>query len=383
MTPRGLRSISLLDRFNLARTSWGYSAVSPTEHTPQPSAWLVGIKNRLSSRIWWRCVLAATLALLVVDLLRNNSLFSNLVSSRLPTQDISQAPHGTDWTQFAYCQYVTNEEYLCNSLMIFESLHRLDSKASRVMMYPQDWDIEGADRIGRLLRQARDVYRVELSPIHVQHFPGDPTWSDSFTKLLAFNQTQFQRVLSLDSDATILAPLDELFLLPSAPVAMPRAYWLDDELSSQLVLIEPSEFQLQRILRAFENRTANDFDMEIVNNLYGHDCFIIPHRPYNLITGEFRSHEHYKYLGSKEEAWDPQTALDEAKFVHFSDWPLPKPWLSHSQEQEEKVQPDCTAAGALNDIPRNQSCPEREIWLELYADFRSRRKQVCGADFMH
>lgn len=29
-------------------------------------------------------------------------------------------------------------------------------------------------------------------------------WAESFTKLLAFNQKQYDRVLSLDSDATIL-----------------------------------------------------------------------------------------------------------------------------------------------------------------------------------
>jgi len=53
------------------------------------------------------------------------------------------------------------------------------------------------------------------------------TWSDSYTKLLAFNQTQYDRVLSLDSDSTVLKPMDELFLLPDCPVAMPRAYWLE------------------------------------------------------------------------------------------------------------------------------------------------------------
>ena len=31
----------------------------------------------------------------------------------------------------------------------------------------------------------------------------DRTWSESFTKLLAFNQTQYSRVLCLDSDATL------------------------------------------------------------------------------------------------------------------------------------------------------------------------------------
>lgn len=57
---------------------------------------------------------------------------------------------------------------------------------------------------GRLLVQARDHFAVALQPIEVQHFDGQETWADSFTKLLAFNQTRYKRVLSLDSDATVL-----------------------------------------------------------------------------------------------------------------------------------------------------------------------------------
>jgi len=30
------------------------------------------------------------------------------------------------------------------------------------------------------------------------------TWTESYTKLLAFNQTQYDRVLNLDSDSTVL-----------------------------------------------------------------------------------------------------------------------------------------------------------------------------------
>lgn len=43
-----------------------------------------------------------------------------------------------DWSRYAYTQYVTNKEYLCNSVMIFETLHRLKAKAERVMMYPDN-----------------------------------------------------------------------------------------------------------------------------------------------------------------------------------------------------------------------------------------------------
>ena len=111
-----------------------------------------------------------------------------------------------DWSRFAYVQYVTNSAYLCNSLMIFESLHRLGSRAEKVMMYPRDWSADPSSTSSDiyLLRKARVQYGVHLQPIEIQQKSSDSTWGASFTKLLAFNQTQYDRVLSLDSDATVL-----------------------------------------------------------------------------------------------------------------------------------------------------------------------------------
>jgi hypothetical protein len=123
--------------------------------------------------------------------------------------------------------------------------------------------------------------------------------------------------------------MDELFLLPQCPVAIPRAYWLnldDRVLSSQLVLIQPSEFEFNRIKKAIDGAGANDYDMEIINDLYKNSALVIPHRPYILLTGEFRSHNHADYLGNDIQAWEPEKVLKEAKFIHFSDWPVPKVW---------------------------------------------------------
>ncbi|THW72422.1 nucleotide-diphospho-sugar transferase [Aureobasidium pullulans] len=186
-------------------------------------------------------------------------------------------------------------------------------------MYPEQWSLESDTPETKLLQQARDHYNVKLVPIHVQRFAGEATWGNSFTKLLAFNQTQYERVIILDSDANVLQPMDELFFLPRVPVAMPRAYWLDNTLSSQSIVIEPSQREFKRILDAFDHRQETDFDMEIVNNLYGRDCLILPHRDYDLLTGEFRSSDHHKYLGSKTEVWEPHSILRAAKFLHFSD----------------------------------------------------------------
>ena len=124
--------------------------------------------------------------------------------------------------------------------------------------------------------------------------------------------------------------MDELFLLPPCPVAAPRAYWLNPDdhayraLSSQLVLVQPSGFEFDRIMNSIHQAGPNDYDMEIVNNMYKNSALIIPHHPYNLLTGEFRSKRHSAYIGNDEEVWDPQRILDEAKYLHFSDWPIPK-----------------------------------------------------------
>ncbi|GIZ49320.1 hypothetical protein CKM354_001235200 [Cercospora kikuchii] len=348
-------------------STWSYRSVAATESVTEDQhhshkSILHRFHAALSSRIIWKCLLVLTLVLILFDL-------SNRFAQEDPPSHIEAGE--LDWSQFAYCQYVTNEDYLRNSVMIFESLHRLGSQASRVMMYPHDWNVDASTHRGQLLTKARDEYSVELQPIEVQRAAGDPTWAESFTKLLAFNQTQYKRVLSLDSDATALQSMDELFLLPPAPVAMPRAYWLENEstLSSQVVLVEPSVLQMDRLIDALKHRKNSDYDMELINNLYGKDCIIIPHRRYDLLTGEFRSKDHRSYLGSSEELWDPEYHYSEAKYLHFSDWPLPKPWRHADAKQKEDIAPACE-----NRVDDSKDCRNREKWFYVYDEFHDRRQ---------
>jgi len=128
------------------------------------------------------------------------------------------------WTDYAYVQYVTDASYLCNSLMIFEALRRHGTRAELLMLYPQEWEVpsgvfddetDATDHEGKLLARARDKYRARLSPIQVQTYENknDTTWQDSYTKLLAFNQTQYKRVIALDSDGTLFKVVQ--FLSPN------------------------------------------------------------------------------------------------------------------------------------------------------------------------
>jgi alpha-N-acetylglucosamine transferase len=281
-----------------ADSSWMRSPLNRDDATTRQTSWKDTARKLVGVRAIHRVLLACLLIFMVTNLFRLRVPLGFIPFGAISSDQLLD---GVDWSQCAYCQYVTSPRYLYNSVMIFEALDGVGAKASKVLMYPSNWNITSDNEKRRLIRQAQDSYNVQLLPIQVQHFSTDKTWADSFTKLLAFNQTKFKRVLSLDSDATVLKSMDELFLVPSAPVAMPRAYWLEHTLSSQLVLVEPSEFEFQRILEAFNSRASADFDMEIVNNLYGSNCMVIPHRKYDPLTDEFRAKEHRKYLGSEEE----------------------------------------------------------------------------------
>ena len=170
--------------------------------------------------------------------------------------------------------------------------------------------------------------------------------------------------------------MDELFTLPRTPVAMPRAYWLPqpnpNQLTSSVLLVEPSLREFQRIETAVSHAAERDFDMEILNQMYNRSAMVLPHRPYFLVTGEFRNNEtmgHEAYLGNDKEAWDGERVRKEAKYVHFSDWPMPKPWIEGPADFVTAQQPKCGLDGK-----GEGDCTTRGVWLELYKDFAARRK---------
>lgn len=121
--------------------------------------------------------------------------------------------------------------------------------------------------------------------------------------------------------------MDELFLIQPCPVAMPLAYWRsanDSFMTSALMLVTPSAFEFERVMNATQRSDDTIYDMEIVNSLYQDRALVIPHNPYILLTGEFRSQDHSNYLGENNNDWNPEDVLRKAKYLHFSDWPVPK-----------------------------------------------------------
>ncbi|KAF2871047.1 nucleotide-diphospho-sugar transferase [Massariosphaeria phaeospora] len=294
------------------------------------------------------------------------------------------------WSKYAYSLYATDSAMLCHAVLIFDALAEYGSKADRVLFYPEYWDTavsDSKDRDSQLLVMARDTYKVKLQPIQMLTVEGRTadewtgTWDKTVSKLMAFTLTQYDRVIALDSDITLLQHLDELFHLPPTPMAMPRAYWHKTKpwpLTSLLMVLQPSldEFlHFKKLIARGGNEAlvaAHKFDLELVNERFEDSAMVLPHRPYALLSAEFRAHNHSAYLGgdSGEEAWDAKTVLEEAKLVHFNDWPLPKPWIMWPQEGLAAVQPDCG-------LSLLETCMERRLWKGLYEDFRKRRRDVC------
>lgn len=118
--------------------------------------------------------------------------------------------------------------------------------------------------------------------------------------------------------------MDLLFLTPPTPLALPRAYWFNRTVNTQLVLISPSSSSFTCAQAAI---ATEDYDTDIINRLYNKSATILPHRGLALLTREFRrlrKEDHSNWLGNPEEDWVVDQVMREVKYIHFSDWPLPK-----------------------------------------------------------
>lgn len=148
---------------------------SPLGQTPDTNPTRVRIHTFrfFSSRRLAVIASATLLTLLLLMLLYTTSHHNGLGYQGWPFErNATQASDAVDWSRFAYTQYATDAPYLCNSVMLFEILHRLGSKADRLLMYPSDFKMSAAgtddeSKESFLLRRARDEYNVKLQPIQV------------------------------------------------------------------------------------------------------------------------------------------------------------------------------------------------------------------------
>ncbi|KAF6792055.1 glucose n-acetyltransferase [Colletotrichum sojae] len=233
------------------------------------------------------------------------------VGNYIPAEPLWWRPSWTTESRvprFAYVQYATNIDYLCNAVINFGRLQRFGVREEFVLIHPKQWSTEDSAE-GKALAWLTDM-RPEIIMRGFEVIStnkGDKTWQDSLTKFHAFALTEWTRVLVFDSDSLVLNNMDHYFLSPTASVAVPRAYWLNDKntdiakqvLGSHVMLIEPNKARYHKIVN--EARKTGDFDMEVINHMFKDSAMILPHRRLALLTGEFRAKDHSKYLAPDED----------------------------------------------------------------------------------
>ncbi|KAH7392613.1 nucleotide-diphospho-sugar transferase [Pyrenochaeta sp. MPI-SDFR-AT-0127] len=290
---------------------------------------------------------------------------------------------------FAYAQYATDGDYFCNSLINADRLFKFGATADVVIMYPTDWDGKPADsKETKMLAYAKTTFpELHLEPVHmVSTSKGDATWAHSLTKFNAFRLSNYSRVLYFDSDSLVLNKMDHYFLAPLSRLAVPRAYWLNDPdkasfaeqtLGSHIMLLQPDEYSYETIMN--ETKSSGDFDMEVINHLFKSSAMILPHRRIALLTGEFRTRDHRKYLSDEPNAeWNAMGEVSRSVLVHFSDWPLPKPWRSRTEQQWEAALPECNPEDDRDkELADRPPCADRMMWTGLYSSYELAKKNIC------
>lgn len=123
----------------------------------------------------------------------------------------------------------------------------------------------------------------------------------------------------------VLRHFDELlFNAPPVPVAGIRAYWrslkqqAEAPLSNHLLLIEPSQRELERVTSHL-NKDSKTSPMELINRLYASHALILPQHPYDTFISEFRTDNHERYIIGGKDDWDPTIIREQSYYVNFED----------------------------------------------------------------
>ncbi|ETO63907.1 hypothetical protein F441_18319 [Phytophthora nicotianae CJ01A1] len=266
-------------------------------------------------------------SLQIEDQDKTQILDQDKTSANLRIGDQDNTPHQkrqVDQKRFAYFFYVTSNTYACAAIQFIHHLvNDLQMNSSRIDVVVMHTIHANAP----LLHKLQDRYHVRTILVDsVKADATEPTWRESLTKLRAFQDWGYDRVVFFDADAVPMANLDHLFDLPPATLYAPTAYWLEQPFfASTLLVIEPSDEIFNDMIRwARERGPAAGFDMDILNTYFANSVRYLP-GVYTVLNSDFR-----RAPTEKSTLFDTTAELKEkTRLVHFSckpDGSYGKPW---------------------------------------------------------
>jgi glycogenin glucosyltransferase len=145
-----------------------------------------------------------------------------------------------------------------------------------------------------------------------------PRFGNVFTKLRAWQLRDVRKAVWLDADTLVLRNIDDLFERPALAAA--PDFFLPDRFNSGVMVIEPSESELQRMLqRLAESGSYDGGDQGFLNTFYA-DWWSMP-AAHRLPMAYNTHHFIFQFLASHEAL--RRQLLEEVKVVHYT---LQKPW---------------------------------------------------------
>ncbi len=285
------------------------------------------------------------------------------VSTQEPAPPIVHRAVTCDW---AYAVYITSCEYALTAAVMLRRLSRATSSTNHcidfVALHSKDLSLNGS------LFNSPGMKVVATDKLRA--IGGDPTWTDSLTKLQVLGPALFSysRVVYLDADSHLRRRPDELFEVELGPLgmAMPPAYWLPEKyhspntpfVASTVIVFRPHAKLWHKVQAAIAERLPGDFDMDLLNRVFYKDLTFL----------------HERYAGNTLDMDDSTppwshsaTVWDRSPLIHFYSWPLPKPWRGSEQVVDNYLK------------SRKNMTPENKVrFAEMYRAFRHERSEVIS-----
>lgn len=188
-----------------------------------------------------------------------------------------------NWNKYAYVNYATNVNYLCNGLLAFDALkNKFHTKAKLVMLIGDnifDSSRNNQQHIQHLIKKLEllDTEQVIIKNVSSIVKQEETSWQESLTKLYLFDLVEYERVIYFDNDSILNGNMDELFFLPEhIKFAAPLAYWFLNETQVKNSCKELEEERMPRNI----NQLVKILNVKIKNNEEFYND--LPRLPYHL-----------------------------------------------------------------------------------------------------
>ncbi|KAF0701185.1 Aste57867_8336 [Aphanomyces stellatus] len=234
----------------------------------------------------------------------------------------------TAWT---YATLVTSDEFVIGVEVLAYSLRKYGAKFPLLVLYTDQLSAHGVQKLQRIDPATTTPRRVDALPnpnVEV-HVPG---WVNSgYTKLHVFNLVEFAKVFYIDSDAFVLANVDDMFERDIAPYPFAAApdIFPPDRFNAGVLLVQPSAALFRDLMDQIALLPSYDGGDTGYLNAFFPDWFTSDSRARLPFAYNAQRTMHWLTHDTKPGYWD---AVGRVKILHCSS--SPKPWENPAKKGE-------------------------------------------------